>query len=180
LIQPLSLRGTRSSAGGPPASRLLAGKCGSGDCHTLDLALTLGNRHDVDDSLRLLAADSGALLAARGQPAAAGSYLALELEFGSGTLRLSCDDDTDELLATVPGTRSDELADVTGDAAFVGLAGSVIEYGWTMTNHRGYTDAFQLRFIDPVTRAERTRQFEVAASTIWVQQFGTPRCCNEA
>jgi hypothetical protein len=111
-------------------------------------------------------------LTARRHRVAAGSYVALELDFGSGTLRLSCDDDTDELLATVPDARSDELADVTSDAAFLGLVGRVIEDAWTMTNHRGYTDAFQLRFLDLLTRAEGTRQFEVAGSTVWVQRFG--------
>jgi hypothetical protein len=52
------------------------------------------------------------------------------------------------------------------------LEGRIVEYAWWMTNHRCYSDAFQLRFLDLATRDEATRQFEVAASAIRVADVG--------
>lgn len=49
------------------------------------------------------------------------------------------------------------------------LAGKDLEYAWWMTNHRGYADAFQMRFLDLASRSEATRQFEVAASALHVR-----------
>jgi hypothetical protein len=93
-------------------------------------------------------------------------YAVIELRFARGTLRLSCDDDTDEIIATAVEDSGSALVDVAADPPFVDLIGKTIEYAWTMTNHRGYEDAFQLRLLDLAARTEATRQFEVAASAI--------------
>ncbi|MET0683961.1 MAG: DUF6334 family protein [Solirubrobacteraceae bacterium] len=53
---------------------------------------------------------------------------------------------------------------------FVPVIGKVVEYGWTLTNHQGFEDAFQLRFLDLNDRAEATLQFEVAAAVIEVRR----------
>jgi len=50
------------------------------------------------------------------------------------------------------------------------VIGKVVEYGWTLTNHQGFEDAFQLRFLDLNDRAEATLQFEVAAAVIEVRR----------
>jgi hypothetical protein len=128
----------------------------------------------MDDSVRQLATDSGSLRAVRGQRMPAGAYVVVELDFASGTLRLSCDGNTDKVLAAVPDDATVDLDDVANDEPFVGLVGKVIEYAWEMENHRGYTDAFQLRFLDLETRVEATRQFEVGASVITVQRVDAP------
>ena len=117
-----------------------------------------------------LATDSGELAAIRGQTDATGERLvALDLAFASGTLRLRCDGDTDEVLV--------EVADEPGsypplrNDALDGLLGMTIEYAWVMTNQRGYSDAFQLRLRDGRGR-EEIRQFEVGASAIDVRRIG--------
>jgi hypothetical protein len=92
----------------------------------------------------------------------------LEFQLRGGTVRLTADADTDELnVSTVRGDTS--LADLTKHPLCAPLVGKVIEYAWSMTNHRGYTDAFQLRFLDLVSRDEVTRQFEAAAAVIQVR-----------
>lgn len=47
--------------------------------------------------------------------------------------------------------------------------GKVIEYAWSLTNHRGYVDAFQIRFLDLDNHDEATRQFEAAAADRYVR-----------
>jgi hypothetical protein len=113
--------------------------------------------------LQYFVEESGELIAALGCLAVAGSFTEVVFEFPSQTLSLSCNDDTDEIEVSTakrePPTSLvaiDELAD---------LIGTRVEYAWQLTNHRGYDDAFQLRFIDS-GRNETTLQFEVMASTM--------------
>ncbi len=46
----------------------------------------------------------------------------------------------------------------------------VIDYVWTMENHRGYHDAIQIRLLARDSREEQTRQFEVAASAMTISR----------
>jgi len=111
-----------------------------------------------------LASESGPLLRASGAEAAHGRFRWLELEFAAGTLRLACDDDTDEIVVGI----ADQPAAGSDVVAFEELLGMSIEYAWIFTNHRGYEDAFQLRLRDALGRCE-TRQFEVGASAMDVR-----------
>jgi hypothetical protein len=118
-----------------------------------------------------LAADSGLLKRVAGRQTPAG-YEVLDLVFERGTLRLTCDGDTDEIVVDVV----EEAADFIGmrdDEAFAAIIGSIIEQAWTLVNDRGYTDAFQLRLLDQLTRSENSCQFEVAASAITVARVTT-------
>jgi hypothetical protein len=119
---------------------------------------------EVDETYRSLTNDSGEPLDVRGEPAVGESYRSLDFVFERGVLSLACDDDTDEILVTAEHAPSTST-DVSGPPLNAPL-GKVIEYAWVMTNHRGYRDAFQVRFVDLDTKATDTRQFEVAASTI--------------
>jgi hypothetical protein len=116
----------------------------------------------MDDDVRELAADSGPLMQVRGIAVGGQRFRALDLEFAAGTLCLRCDDDTDEVLASVSAQPSeyDRI-----DDGVLGVVGLSIEYAWILRNHRCNTDAFQLRLVDGRGR-EETRQFEVAASAL--------------
>lgn len=109
--------------------------------------------------------DSGKLVSATGFASSPGRFSSLAFVFPKRSLRLFCDDDTDEIVADVVDSEPSEAVLET----FADLIGSEIEYAWELVNHRGYTDAFQLRFIDP-SRTERVVQFEVAGSTIGVSR----------
>jgi hypothetical protein len=50
------------------------------------------------------------------------------------------------------------------------LRGKVVEQAWTMTNDRGFEDAFQRRCIDLKTRSESCVQFEAAAGVLVLAQ----------
>jgi hypothetical protein len=121
----------------------------------------------VHEDVMHLAADSGPLLKVSGVAAARERFSSLDLEFASGVLCLRCDDDTDEIIVTAsqrpvdsPGVSHPAISDLTGLS---------IEYAWSLTNHRGYVDGFQLRLTDGLGR-EETRQFEVGASAIDVRR----------
>ena len=121
----------------------------------------------VDEVVWNLTADSGPLLHVLGRRTAQ-RYESLRLIFQRGSLLLVADADTDEIVvhaeATVPA--SDGLTGVADDEVLSPLLGKVIEWAWTLTNNRGYTDAFQIRGLDPETREESCVQFEAAAATI--------------
>ena len=117
-----------------------------------------------------LIADSGELLSISGLTGEDGRPAAIVFEFRKGILSLRCDDDTDEIFIEVlddapqyPRLSHELLSD---------LIGSNATYAWTMTNHRGFVDAFQLRCMDG-SRREETRQFEVAASAIDVSRVNS-------
>jgi hypothetical protein len=119
---------------------------------------------DMRPEVELLASDSGGLIAITGRAVAGDRFAALLLEFGEGTLELTCDDDTDEVVASVIEGGPDHQ-DVVGHNALTDLAGLELEYAWELRNHRGYVDGFQLRFTGGDGR-EETRQFEVAGSAM--------------
>src|ERR1022692_2586507 len=97
-----------------------------------------------------LVSDSGQLLSITGLPSSEGRFAALQFDFASGLLQLSCHDDSDEIIVE-SGKPSADHADVT-EATLADLVGMRIEYAWLLTNHRGYVDAFQLRLIDDQRR----------------------------
>ena len=78
------------------------------------------------------------------------------------------DADSDEIVVTGEAAvvANDPLAEVADDPALSPLLGKVIESAWTLTNNRGYADAFQIRGLDTNTREESCCQFEVAAAAI--------------
>src|ERR1700730_3558604 len=93
-----------------------------------------------------LVLDSGQLQSITGLPSSQGRFAALQFEFASGLLQLSCNDDTDEIIVE-SGEPIADYPDVT-EATLVDLVGMRIEDTWLLTNHRGYVDGFQLRLID--------------------------------
>ena len=114
-----------------------------------------------------LASDSGHLQEVTGLISPADRYSILQFAFTAGVLSLRCNDDTDEIIVEVIDV-ADDYPRVT-HAVISDLIGMSIEYAWTMTNHRGYVDAFQLRLLDK-QRREQARQFEVAGSAIGVRR----------
>jgi hypothetical protein len=111
-----------------------------------------------------LVSESGELTAVLGRYIGYDRFAALAFVFAAGTLHCRCNDDTDEIIVEV--VENDSLGYPAIDHELLaGLVGMVVEYAWEMTNHRGYADAFQLRFID-AERHEETRQFEVGASAM--------------
>jgi hypothetical protein len=121
----------------------------------------------VDEAVRRLAADSGVLRRIAGRRTAAG-YVLLDLIFDQGRLRLAADADTDEIVVRVDASAESDVDEIGNDAALASLAGKVIQQAWTMSNDRGYADAFQLRCLDLESRDESCCQFEVAAAVITV------------
>ena len=122
----------------------------------------------MEPPVQELMADTGALLDIRGARESGGTYSMIDVVFEHGVLRLSPDGDTDEIVAAVVSGDEAEGEDLAVDVALSGLVGNVVEHAWYLTNHRGYRDGFQLRLIDLADRSEVTRQFEVAASAIYV------------
>jgi hypothetical protein len=110
-----------------------------------------------------LATDSGPLLRVSGKLVPPDRFREIAFEFGSGTLILRCDDDTDEIILEVRTPQAPSSP--SGDPVLSELLGMRIDYAWELRNHRGYTDAVQLRLVDATGR-EETRQFEVAASAL--------------
>lgn len=116
-----------------------------------------------------LATDSGKLLFVQAVPDTPGWYDAVQFGFQNGILSLTCDIDTDEVVAAVRPTANP--APSFTEALLSELVGLSIGSAWTLTNHRGYADAFQLRLVDS-GRREATVQLEVAGSTIALEVFG--------
>jgi hypothetical protein len=114
--------------------------------------------------------DSGPLVMTRGVPRPGERFEALALEFEKGVLHLSCQDDTDEVLATV-GRAFIDYPEVAY-AALTDAVGMTAESAWELRNHRGYADGFQIRFLG-VDRREVICQFEVGASTIEIRRVDT-------
>ena len=110
-----------------------------------------------------LVAESGPLLNVSGMEASPDRFSSLKLEFSSGVLHLRCDDDTDEIIAEI-SKRDDDYPNVV-HPAIRDMIGLRIDYAWSLTNHRGYVDAFQLRLEDG-TGTEKTFQFEVLGSAM--------------
>lgn len=81
--------------------------------------------------------------------------------------RFSCDIDTDEIQVDV-AAGTPRLGDLSSKAPFAELVGMTLEYAWQLTNHRGYRDAWQMRFLSLESRTETSMQFEVMASAIHV------------
>jgi hypothetical protein len=126
----------------------------------------------VNEPVRQLTAESGVLRRVAGRRLPEG-YDVLELVFEQGTLRLTCDGDTDEIVVDAISQAASGLDEVGEDDSLADLLGKTIEEAWTMVNGRGYTDAFQLRCLDLSTRSASCRQFEVGASAITVSRVTT-------
>ena len=82
----------------------------------------------------------------------------LSSRFEHGTLRLTCNGDTDDIVV-VACERMDRSDEIVNDDLLADLVGKVIEQAWTMVNDRGYADGFQLPCVDLATRSESCRQF---------------------
>jgi hypothetical protein len=121
----------------------------------------------MEEAVQNLASDSGPLRSIRGHRSAAG-YTLLDLTFDRGTLRLTANADTDEIVVQVDAAKPPDSTEIQNDAALASLIGKVITAAWTMINQRGYEDAFQVRCLDLETRRESCCQFEVAAAAITV------------
>jgi hypothetical protein len=132
-------------------------------------ALNAGSRYRaaMDETVRRLAADSGVLRRIAGRRSAA-SYAFLELTFERGTLCLTSDADTDEIVVRVDAAVASDSDEIVDDPVLDCLLGKVIEHAWMMCNDRGYEDGFQLRCLDVESRHEGCCQFEVGASAITV------------
>ncbi len=126
----------------------------------------------MNEAVRDLAFDSGVLRRISGRPAP-GGYETLELMFDRGTLRLTCDGDTDEIVVEVARQDATDLEEIRDNDVLVSLLDKAIELAWIMVNHRGYTDSFQIRCLDLATRSESCCQFEVAASVIGVRSVSS-------
>ncbi len=111
---------------------------------------------------------AGRLTRVRGRAAPGNAFELVDLELRGGTIRLTVLPDSDEVNVSITGCDW-SLPDLSEQAAFAPLLGKVIEYAWTLTNHRGYSDAFQLRFLDLDSRGEATLQFEAAAAVLLVR-----------
>jgi hypothetical protein len=114
-----------------------------------------------------LASDSGQLQEVTGLISPVDRYSILQFAFTAGVLSLRCNDDTDEIVVEVIDVADDHPR--AAHAVITDLIGMSIEYAWTMTNHRGYIDAFQMRLMDK-QRREQARQFEVAGSAMDVRR----------
>src|SRR6266545_3973897 len=112
----------------------------------------------MNDLVRQLATDSGVLRHVSGRRSPAG-YELLELGFDRGTLRPTCDADTDEIVVEAIGQEASEVGEIPDDGALASLLGKAIEQAWTMVNDRGYKDAFQIRCLDLATRSQSCVQF---------------------
>jgi hypothetical protein len=126
----------------------------------------------MEEAVCKLAADSGTFHRAVGTRQAEG-YTLLHLAFEHGSLRLGCDADTDEITVSAgpPTEPEGDLAEIDDDPALASLRGKVIELAWTMRNHRGYADAFQIRCLDLTTREESCCQFEAAAAAFTIARI---------
>ena len=104
------------------------------------------------------------LLGVTGRDVGNGQLVALALVFGADALHCRCNDATDEIVIEVVSADSLDYPPLHNETLQRAI-GMVLEYAWDLTNHRGYADAFQLRFADSRGQEEMC-QFEVAACTI--------------
>ena len=111
-----------------------------------------------------LLSSSGKLQRIVGRRLGNGRYDRLAFVFSEGVLSLRADDDTDEVTVDLLDAAPAGCEEIE-DELLRGLEGYLVDYAWEMTNQRGYSDAFQIRFRHPSGR-EETRQFEAAASAI--------------
>jgi hypothetical protein len=126
----------------------------------------------VDEAVKRLSDDSGVLTRVLGLRHGT-RYESLRLVFERGRLAIACDANTDEIILTAdPASVDEDLANVADDPVLASLLGKVVELAWTLTNHRGYADGFQVRCLDLETRDESCCQFEVAAAAITVTLVG--------
>jgi len=123
----------------------------------------------VHPDVQRLVSESGELIAVLGNSLESDRFTALALSFAAGTLHCRCNDDTDEIIVEIVENGSLGYATVQHES-LADLVGMAVEYAWEMTNHRGYTDGFQLRFRD-VSGHEETRQLEVGASAMDVRRL---------
>jgi hypothetical protein len=79
----------------------------------------------MDEAVRNLADDSGALRRIGGHRSAAG-YTLLDLTFDRGTLRLTSDPDTDEIVVQIDAAQARDSTEIQNDAALASLIGKVI------------------------------------------------------
>lgn len=121
----------------------------------------------MDPDVQQLVDNSGSLTAIRGVAEAPGRFASVRFEFERGSLSLTCDDDTDEIVAAIGlSTPTSDRAEAPLEVdALRGLLGATVEYAWELCNHRGYRDGFQLRFSGGVV-GQATIQFECAASAL--------------
>src|SRR3954447_20647776 len=119
-----------------------------------------------------LASDSGPLVSIHARRESVGRYNALALVFSKGVMTVRCDVETDEVVVTVDAEAPGDMPSVERDVddGLCGLEGMVIEYVWMMINHRGYSDALQIRLLNLDSREEQARQFEVAASAMTIHR----------
>ena len=119
--------------------------------------------------------DIGVLKRVLGRQTGVGQYRVLELDFSAGVVRVSPEPDTDQIVVTYDKLDPSELPDLSDNPDFSPLVGKVVEYAWKLTNHQGFDDAFQLRFLGLEDRVEQTRQFEAAAAMIEVRRVSEAR-----
>lgn len=117
-------------------------------------------------SWRDLINDSGPLVGVEAPRGDGESFRRLVFAFANGVLDITAAGDTDEIHIAASPPRPATEQRIATPAALEHLLGCVAESGWQMTNHRGYNDAFQVRFLNLQTRDEFTEQFEVAASAL--------------
>lgn len=118
----------------------------------------------MNEEVRRLVVDSGPLRSIHGARAGVG-FATLAFVFERGTLRLDCDTDTDEVVASADAATSD-LPEIANNETLAAPRGKVVEQAWVMTSDRGFADAFQIRFIDLESRAEVSVQVEAAAGAL--------------
>ena len=118
-----------------------------------------------DQQVATLLGDSGTLRSVSGV-AADDQFESVLFEFANGGLELTCSRDTSEIRV-----RCCAAGAVSGlkIAAFADLIDTELIDAWLLTNHRGYTDALQLRFARDGD-APATWQFEVVASGMYAHR----------
>ena len=128
---------------------------------------------DVEPWARKFSEDAGPLVRVCGDiTPPGGQYRVLAFVFENRTLTLSCNEDTDEIIVEPMARDLSPRDDVGDDELFQPLVGKHIDHLWWMTNHRGYRDGFQMRLLDLADGSDATRQFEVAASAMYVRVVG--------
>jgi hypothetical protein len=89
------------------------------------------------------------------------------IDFESGTLRLGCDPDSDEIMFDWIGRAEMQRNSGAAVDALGCIVGLKPQMAWKLTNDAGFVDAFQIRFFGD-ERSSVVVQFEVAASTILI------------